>query len=351
MSISSYADKLAISFQKNVHIFNIEDGAHTQIEMATPVLDAQISSTYAFIATNDKNVSSYTLAGAKMAEQTLKKKPTKVCRISDDQFVVADRFGDLLYLRVQINEDKTSCFKKTSGSGHLALITDMVYSDGFLISSDREEAIWITRFPKTWVIENFCYGHRRYVSKLCLFDEDNLISGGGDGVLFVFNWRTKDTRSQYKVVEGDMPKTFSITNIVRCGKQVFVTTNQKNEILAFDFDSETGTLKLDRTIALQCKEITALHFLEKQGIILVLDRDGVLTTLTSDLTPLANDFTKTLQDTLKASIQEEIVFEPLYEVFPRHVQTRDRKMKKKRKAENTGDKQAKKQKTEEPKQE
>jgi len=351
MSIAFSGDKLSISFQKQLHIFETKEVKHTKIDLEHLVLDATISDSYAFIATNNKTVHSYTLDGKRLSDRTLKKQPTRVCRINEDQFVVADRFGDLLYLQVQINEDKTSVFKKTSAAGHLALISDMVYSNGFLVSSDREESIWVTRFPKTWVIENFCFGHRKFVSKICLVGEDTLISGGGDGFLCVFNWKNGSLRSKLKIMDGDLPRTFSVTNIVSCEGRILVTTNQKPEILVFSLDD--GTLKLERTHALECEEVTSMLFHEGMGALLLIDKAGTLTSLTAALEPFSSDICTFIKDTLKSSLPENVVFKPLYEIFPRHVQTREKNMKpKKRKGDSSTDgKSSKKQKTEEPKQE
>lgn len=90
--------------------------------------------------------------------------------------------------------------------GHVSMLLDLVtirvpapvtggghggrhYRD-YLFTSDRDEHIRISRGPpQAHIIEGFCQGHRSFVSKLCIVEQDTLISGGGDDFLCVWDWQ------------------------------------------------------------------------------------------------------------------------------------------------------------------
>ncbi|KZF25937.1 hypothetical protein L228DRAFT_257451 [Xylona heveae TC161] len=84
--------------------------------------------------------------------------------------------------------------------GHVSMLTDMTFvtleaEDGkrrnYILTADRDEHIRISRAPpQAHIIEKFCFGHREFVSKLCLprWQPTRLVSGGGDDCLFVWDW-------------------------------------------------------------------------------------------------------------------------------------------------------------------
>lgn len=57
--------------------------------------------------------------------------------------------------------------------------------DRFVITSDRDEHIRVSRFPNGYNIETFCLGHTDVVTciKLLPWNGDILVSAGGDGTL------------------------------------------------------------------------------------------------------------------------------------------------------------------------
>lgn len=61
----------------------------------------------------------------------------------------------------------------------------------YIITSDRDEKIRISRYPNSYNIENYCLGHTSFVSSLSLVPYngvDYLISGDGEGVLFLWDF-------------------------------------------------------------------------------------------------------------------------------------------------------------------
>lgn len=83
--------------------------------------------------------------------------------------------------------------------GHVSMLTDVKFATdivngktrGYIITADRDEHIRISRGPpQAHVIEQFCLGHREFISKVCLLPESNtLVSGGGDDWLGIWDWK------------------------------------------------------------------------------------------------------------------------------------------------------------------
>jgi tRNA (guanine-N(7)-)-methyltransferase subunit TRM82 len=85
--------------------------------------------------------------------------------------------------------------------GHVSLLTDLVITEvtvegkkrQYILTADRDEHIRVSRGPsQAYVIENYCLGHKKFVSKLCIFpwDTNLLVAGSGETSLKVFHWRT-----------------------------------------------------------------------------------------------------------------------------------------------------------------
>lgn len=91
--------------------------------------------------------------------------------------------------------------------GHVSMLLDLVaarapapaspssgesrkgkYRD-YIVTSDRDEHIRVSRgIPQSHIIETFCLGHTSFVNKLCIVQQNLLVSGGGDKFLCVWDW-------------------------------------------------------------------------------------------------------------------------------------------------------------------
>ncbi|TVY84995.1 tRNA (guanine-N(7)-)-methyltransferase non-catalytic subunit trm82 [Lachnellula suecica] len=79
--------------------------------------------------------------------------------------------------------------------GHVSLLTDVKLAKSgertYVITADRDEHIRVSRgIPKAHIIENFCLGHKEFISRICIpgTRPEILISGGGDDELYVWDW-------------------------------------------------------------------------------------------------------------------------------------------------------------------
>ena len=106
-------------------------------------------------------------------------------------------------LTTQVTLKKNLVFEHQLLLGHVSLLTDLVYATlsakelgamsprSYILTSDRDEHIRVSRGPpQTHIIEGYCLEHTEFVSKLCLapWDQQTLISGGGDDYLIVWDW-------------------------------------------------------------------------------------------------------------------------------------------------------------------
>jgi len=107
-------------------------------------------------------------------------------------------------------------FKHKLLLGHVSLLLDVVpvtmqveLPDGekkwrtWILSADKDEHIRVSRYPYSYVIEGFCLGHTSYVTKLLVpsFDQQTLISGGGDDYLLRWDWKAKEVQQKLDLKE------------------------------------------------------------------------------------------------------------------------------------------------------
>lgn len=115
--------------------------------------------------------------------------------------------GNLEALRQQ-REQKVSQPKKEGPNfecklllGHVSLLTDVVITEiqarlkrrQYILTADRDEHIRVSRgVSQAFIIENYCLGHREFVSKLRIvpWNRELLIAGSGEPSLRVYHWPT-----------------------------------------------------------------------------------------------------------------------------------------------------------------
>ncbi|RYP23113.1 hypothetical protein DL765_001368 [Monosporascus sp. GIB2] len=79
--------------------------------------------------------------------------------------------------------------------GHVSMLTALATASSggkpYILTADRDEHIRVSRgIPQAYVIENFCLGHKAFISALSIPDSqpELLVSGGGDNELFLWDW-------------------------------------------------------------------------------------------------------------------------------------------------------------------
>lgn len=134
--------------------------------------------------------------------------------------------------------------------GHVSLLTDLAYVEmptqdsnstrPYLLTSDRDEHIRISRGPpQAHIIENYCLGHSKFISKLCILPHrpDILISGGGGDCLMSWDWRNGQLLGQVRISDQ-----VGMTN--RTVVKEFINHYRRNANDCTDISSE-GDLKAE----------------------------------------------------------------------------------------------------------
>ncbi|EXJ69181.1 uncharacterized protein A1O5_07217 [Cladophialophora psammophila CBS 110553] len=100
--------------------------------------------------------------------------------------------------------------------GHVSLLTDVAIAEvqsglkrrQYILTSDRDEHIRVSRgVSQAHIIENYCFGHREFVSRLCImpWDSEILVAGSGEPSLKVYHWQAGKLLDQ-ELFQGDVGK-------------------------------------------------------------------------------------------------------------------------------------------------
>lgn len=105
-----------------------------------------------------------------------------------DYIFVADKTGDVLMYDISKDDDGIKLL------GHLSLLLNVLQSSDakFIISSDRDEKIKVSRYPNTYNIHTYCLGHTEFVNHLEFLPNNNkyLTSTSGDGTVKCWDYLT-----------------------------------------------------------------------------------------------------------------------------------------------------------------
>ncbi|KAI9453036.1 WD40 repeat-like protein [Lactarius psammicola] len=199
-----------------------------------PVRCAAVDSRYSHLATagDDKLLKIWAIDTLQLlSERELPKKPTQIAFTpSGHTIIVADKFGDVfsypltplptttLASAPSTEAEALASHENPSGGtlilGHTSLLTAFLLApdEKHIVTADRDEHIRASRFPQGYTIESFCLGHKRFVSAIHIpcdpTAHGTLVSGGGDPVLKVWNWRAG--RRLYDVAIEDTVRPFVV---------------------------------------------------------------------------------------------------------------------------------------------
>ncbi|KAJ7307093.1 WD40 repeat-like protein [Mycena albidolilacea] len=171
---------------------------------------------------DDKLLKLWQIDGLKLLnERELPKKPTGLAFTRDGQTILsADKFGDIfsydLHLAPQTVEQKKASLAShdnPSGGklilGHASFLTAFLLSsdEKFIITADRDEHIRISWYPQGYTIETYCLGHKKFVSAIHVpdFSLTELVSGGGDPMLKIWDWMTGKVKREIPVLHAVEP--------------------------------------------------------------------------------------------------------------------------------------------------
>lgn len=120
------------------------------------------------------------------ARQMVKKVTSCAWMPDNDTIWIADKVGQCFSMQVsKMAEPLTISF------GHFSLVTALRISRDarIIVTADRDEKIRVTRAGACFVIETFLFGHTDFVSCLDFASDTDLVSGGGDNTVRLFQMR------------------------------------------------------------------------------------------------------------------------------------------------------------------
>jgi WD40 repeat protein len=74
--------------------------------------------------------------------------------------------------------------------GHCSWVTTMFLNNSFIATGDRDKKIRISNYPKAYDILSYCLGQPTFISCIALLPSRVLVSAGGDGMLYSWNYTT-----------------------------------------------------------------------------------------------------------------------------------------------------------------
>lgn len=225
----------------------------------------------------------------------LPKRPNALALVdNDEQVLVADKFGDVYKLSVTnapLSDDLEPIL------GHVSMLTDIVTvrhgSQDYVVTSDRDEHIKISQFPKTYIVENWLFGHREFVSTISCpkWQTDWLFSAGGDPEIFAWDWVQGKLLSRFdysKIIEPYLTSDhlapdrfqndkkdlveYSVSKIIACESKPFVAffVEATKILIILKLDKVSGQVSMFQTIELPHKIVSLSNYL-KSGFCVTLD--------------------------------------------------------------------------------
>ncbi|KAI9684564.1 MAG: tRNA (guanine-N(7)-)-methyltransferase non-catalytic subunit trm82 [Bathelium mastoideum] len=146
--------------------------------------------------------------------------------------------------------------------GHVSMLTGLAVAVAedkeselreYIITADRDEHIRVSRSrPQAHIIEGYCLGHKQFISKLCIFEPNRLVSAGGEDEIYVWNWMTG--RLLRKLNFGTAVRKFRAV-------QMNASTDSKKSEDDKDLDEQiavSGLWNYDDRLLIACEGIPAL---------------------------------------------------------------------------------------------
>ena len=103
-------------------------------------------------------------------------------------FNFSDKSGDVLSFDLEPPSETYTCLL-----GHLSMLMDVAMSScgKYIITSDRDEKIRVSKYPNAYNIQCYCLGHTDFVTNIQVlpnYQENILLSSSGDGSIRIWKY-------------------------------------------------------------------------------------------------------------------------------------------------------------------
>jgi len=277
------------------------------------------SDTSLYIGDYGKRVQRFSLPDFKQKQVMSANKKITHVETYKNQIIVSNKAGTIdifTFEEGKMNRLRHPC-------GHLLTVLDVKLIDwtppddatdkcALMISCGSEKKIWINRYPKTYFIESFAFGHETFVCKLAIAEPNLFISGSGDGSVRVWDLKGAE-KCKVEVAKPAVFGKFAIVGLTLLpdledkkeeGQEptriLFVSTHQEEveekglvKILRFSLNQKTGQLtKVGDTVLKEAVEILgtvadssagAWVLVTKKPYLRYVNRDGIVVKDKTDL--------------------------------------------------------------------
>ncbi|PRP85560.1 tRNA (guanine-N(7)-)-methyltransferase subunit WDR4-like [Planoprotostelium fungivorum] len=161
--------------------------------------------------------------------------------------IYADKFGDVYSSNI------TDMDSSELMLGHCSTVIYMLLSPrhDFILTADRDEKIRVSHYPNAFDIQSYCLGHTSLVSRLVIpaASQDLLISGGSDGTLRLWKYKTGQLLQTETLDASEKVKAnvLSISHSPLDGSIAVVVEGVKS-IQIYHLDTERSSLNRAQTI-------------------------------------------------------------------------------------------------------
>lgn len=282
-----------------------------------------------------------------LKRQPFPKRPSAISISKDDStLVLGDKFGDVYSTSIDSQEAREINSEAEPILGHVSMLTDLTMgSHGdkeYIFTADRDEHIRISNYPNSYVIKHWLFGHEQFVSALAIpsWNQDLLISGGGDDHIFLWNWFEDSNQlltkfnireavepylteshlapSKFQNEAGDLKETCVSKIIVLPGNDhtIAVLVESTKVIIFLKYDDKTNRLSLEKILELD-NVIISLTTSNDKIFAAVEGEDDLLRVIdlaTKEVIPNTKSITNITRNS-KVEISSKSELYPLYTVY------------------------------------
>lgn len=183
----------------------------------------------------------------------------------DDFLVAGDKFGDVW--KIDFAKNSTALLL-----GHVSMITEMVLFKNYIVTADRDEKIRISRFPSAFIIEKYLLGHASFVTCMCHYEKEYLISSDSNGLVCLWNMKDGSMEMQincseiinkkrkHEEADGNLNSICVRAMSLNFSKKILAVSLQSSStVLLFDLDQSKPFLTFKESIECE-KSILDIRF-------------------------------------------------------------------------------------------
>jgi len=205
------------------------------------------------VAFNDKTAKYLNFSENKITiikEWSLQKRPTSIkileTKNGDIDVVVCDKTGDVY--RLFSTDEKLVCSVEKPCLGHISMLLDLVLTEEFLITAERDEKIKISDRNRPVDIHGYLLGHTQFVKSI--FEVGGfLVSFAGDYELKLWDLKSCEEIDSYTLPDNTL-------HIFQCAttNSHFTVITRSRELINFSMNGSTKKLeKIEKNDGLTSK--------------------------------------------------------------------------------------------------